>query len=112
MNTVIYEGEAVCQYCEGETYEVLELDGRLATIQCLFCLRDKRRVLSQREQESPAREESVFRFQSGRHKGKTLDEVYMTEAGKRYLEYLSNNATVESIKVRVTEFLERCSRTP
>ena len=58
-----------------------------------------------REHESPERFGEEFRFKSGRNKGKTLDEVYMTEEGRRYMEFLRDNATVETVRVAVTEYL-------
>lgn len=106
MKTVLFDGEASCPYCESETYEVLELDGRLATIQCLFCLRDIRKAFVRtRDHEAPEEFGQEFRFKTGRNKGKTLDEVYMTEEGKRYMEFLRDNATVEPVRVAVTEYL-------
>lgn len=105
MRTTLFEGEIECPYCQSTTYEVIDLDGRIAKVQCLLCLSDIRTVMVKNHgQEAPEKTEERFRFASGRHSGQTLDEVAETPKGKRYLNYLRSNANSLHIRETVEAF--------
>ena len=105
MRTILWEGKAQCPYCLGECYEVLEAEDGEAKIACAWCGKDIRRVYCKKTQKDGA-EEKEFQFNSGRHKGKTLEEVFILPGGERYLRYLQEKAESEKVKQAVTKFLE------
>lgn len=93
-----------CKYCHGSDYEIIEAEDYQARVSCVWCGKDTRWIeYSGKEQVT---DESLFRFKRGRYQGMSIEEVNEEKGGCRYLMYLLQSSTSESLKNKIQYFYE------
>jgi hypothetical protein len=107
----IYEGDETCTMCEATLFEIIDERKGEDLIRCVFCGCDTklRPTLRKKQPKKAAKISGDFRFQYGRFKGMTIEEVDSEPNGRRYLEWAASDS--EKLRPRIEEFL-RSNATP
>ena len=114
----LYDGERKCPYCQGGVYEVQDSQmsrdihfgrgkqQREWLIVCQLCLKDRVWV-TDHSGEFEKTGKDKFIFKSGRFSEQSIEEVDLTDRGRRYLQHMLENSTNKEVKERIAEYYEQ-----